>query len=303
MSLIADTDNSYDVFRRLVGGDGTIDVVRTQVADIDVDVWIADSFLFEPHHMLNLHGSFFSGRPILGPVVLARVDDNGDTIGFTGSQVDAIVQKIATLPRPHMQPPGSATELTVLLETSDDAASRREQLVDSFSDTNPLSSIGVLYPSGVFADASEAVVKLPVLHTERAADAPTLALPLFSTVDTAALPVLPTIHISYRANGGDPGFTISRVTYANVAGPDLSNWQTFPTTDITPLTHLTMGGVWFGDGIRNLWQFIADAYPIVSTEQPDTNWETFDSAVRSLIATAEHGAATTMTSVTSWPVD
>jgi hypothetical protein len=81
-------DTTYAFLKSIIGG--TISVVTTHE---DVDVWHDDEFLYNgaEHNPL---ASLICGREMRGPVVLARSDAEGNTVGFTPEEVAQALDRL-----------------------------------------------------------------------------------------------------------------------------------------------------------------------------------------------------------------
>lgn len=82
-------DTSYDFLKMII--DDTLQMVQT--AD-GTDVWYGDNFLYNQDLRLNRVASIFADVRLHGPVVLARTDDMGNTIGFTPEQFEATMSRL-----------------------------------------------------------------------------------------------------------------------------------------------------------------------------------------------------------------
>lgn len=79
-------ETSLSCLQTLVGG--LIQLAPS--TKIDADVWVNEEGLFFPQFGINLVGSYISGRQLVGPVVFANSNSNGDTISLR----DSILNKL-----------------------------------------------------------------------------------------------------------------------------------------------------------------------------------------------------------------
>jgi hypothetical protein len=88
-------DTTYDFLKSIIPG--TLQI--HQLAD-GTDLWHDDEYLYTYADQPNPIASIMAGFRVNGPVVLARTDDMGNTIGFSdheGPRLLAEIQEIITL--------------------------------------------------------------------------------------------------------------------------------------------------------------------------------------------------------------
>lgn len=71
-------ETSLSCLQTLVGG--LIQIVPSD--KIDADVWVNEEGLFFPQFGINLVASYITGRQLVGPVVFANSNEEGDTISL-----------------------------------------------------------------------------------------------------------------------------------------------------------------------------------------------------------------------------
>lgn len=82
-------DSSLETLQTCV--EGWVGVVTGRLGGMDVDLWVNEEGLFRHDFAVNPIASIICGQTIVGPVVVARSDSEGRTVGFT----DAMVERIA----------------------------------------------------------------------------------------------------------------------------------------------------------------------------------------------------------------
>lgn len=85
-----DNGSSLTALQTLV--DGYVDCVT---ADPDAlgfaaDVWVNDEGLYRKDFAINLVGSFITGRQLVGPIVIALSDADGETTGLTSAHIEQL---------------------------------------------------------------------------------------------------------------------------------------------------------------------------------------------------------------------
>ena len=90
--LVESDDNTLSTLQTLV--DGLIECVNADKRSLgfEADVWVNEEGLFRQDFAINLVASFITGRQLVGPVVLARSNSNGATLGLTSSQINRLIE-------------------------------------------------------------------------------------------------------------------------------------------------------------------------------------------------------------------
>jgi hypothetical protein len=65
--------------------EGLIQYVPTDEdeAGIDADLWVNEEGLYQPTFSVNLLASLFAGQRLVGPAVISRANDEGETVGLS----------------------------------------------------------------------------------------------------------------------------------------------------------------------------------------------------------------------------
>ena len=82
--------SSYELLKDTING--TIQVSTTHEG---VDVWFDDEFLFKGMDVNPIASVIMAPVVIHGPVVLARSNSEGDTIGFSEEEIEMALDKLA----------------------------------------------------------------------------------------------------------------------------------------------------------------------------------------------------------------
>ena len=90
VAKVAMSENTLTDLQTMV--DGYIEMPSASIAGIACDVVVNEEGLFRQDFSVNFVASAILRQRIVGPAVLARVDNEGNTIGFTDDQIDAIVK-------------------------------------------------------------------------------------------------------------------------------------------------------------------------------------------------------------------
>ena len=76
--------------------EGYIELVRPNPADLgfDGDMWANEEGLYNPDFAVNPLASLLAGTRIVGPVVITRSDDMGNTVGLTDADLEAVRERM-----------------------------------------------------------------------------------------------------------------------------------------------------------------------------------------------------------------
>jgi hypothetical protein len=87
-----ETDTTYDFLRMVIGG--PIDCIQLPSG---LDMWVGDEFLFDGSIVNPIASVLAAPTHIRGPVVLARCDAEGNTIGIPEDTLIDTLAKIKTI--------------------------------------------------------------------------------------------------------------------------------------------------------------------------------------------------------------
>jgi len=71
-------DNTLHTLQTLV--EGLVDLVAFQIEGNYFDLWVNDEGLYRPNFSLNFAATMFAGRGLVGPAVITRSSDDGETL-------------------------------------------------------------------------------------------------------------------------------------------------------------------------------------------------------------------------------
>ena len=74
--------------------EGLIQYVPTDEneAGIDADIWVNEEGLYQPTFSVNLLASLFAGQRLVGPAVISRSADDGETVGLSKDDFDLLTR-------------------------------------------------------------------------------------------------------------------------------------------------------------------------------------------------------------------
>jgi hypothetical protein len=81
------SDNTLLDLQTLVGGYIECVTANPRTLGFSADVWVNEEGLFQQGFSINFLASYLTGRQIVGPVVIANVTSEGNTIGLTKQQM------------------------------------------------------------------------------------------------------------------------------------------------------------------------------------------------------------------------
>jgi hypothetical protein len=84
-------DTVLETLQTLVEGNIEYVPTDTTILGVSADVWINEDGLSHATFESNLLGSLFAGMPLVGPAVVCRSSDEGETVGLTDDDLESLV--------------------------------------------------------------------------------------------------------------------------------------------------------------------------------------------------------------------